>query len=97
MVQTLARSNLRKALIRKIAEQSKEDPPTNVQCKRQMTGGGFHISRFVVDFELAGHVEVEAEDVEEAIDRASAMPVEYLLDNVDIYNVGKNYVELLES
>tara|TARA_Y100000310_G_C19985836_1_gene491873 strand:+ start:144 stop:311 length:168 start_codon:yes stop_codon:yes gene_type:complete len=55
------------------------------------------MTRFIVDFELAGHVEVEAEDEEEAAGKVSEMSFEHLTEKVEIFNVGKNYVELLES
>ena len=50
------------------------------------------MTRFIVDFELAGHVEVEAEDEEDATDKVSEMSFEHLAENVEIFNVGKNYV-----
>lgn len=55
------------------------------------------MARFIVDFELAGHVEVEAKDEEEATEKVSGMPFEQISKNIEIFNVGKNYVELSEG
>lgn len=50
--------------------------------------------KFLVDFELAGHIEVEARTKEDAIEIvAENIKLEELLENIQHFNVGKYYVE----
>ncbi|MEW6409240.1 MAG: hypothetical protein AB1488_03895 [Nitrospirota bacterium] len=50
--------------------------------------------KFFVDFEFAGHIEVEAETAEEAIEIvAEKMSIEELVENIQNFNVGRHYVE----
>lgn len=53
--------------------------------------------RFIVDFELAGHIEVVADDEKEAVDKVSEMSSSYLIGNVQNFNVGRNYIEQVEG
>ncbi len=48
--------------------------------------------KFYVDFELAGHIEVEAENEQEAQEIAEATSLEKLVDYIQNFNVGKNYI-----
>lgn len=48
--------------------------------------------KFCVDFELAGHIEVEAENEQEAQQIGEATSLEKLVDNIENFNVGKNYI-----
>lgn len=49
--------------------------------------------KFFVDFEFAGHVEVEAENKEKAVEIVREMGISELIDNTQNFNVGKYYVE----
>lgn len=49
--------------------------------------------KFFVDFELTGHIEVEAETEEGAMEIAENTNMEKLLENIQHFNVGKYYVE----
>lgn len=50
--------------------------------------------KFLVDFELTGHIEVKAKTSEEAIEVvAEEMRIEDLIENIQHFNVGRCYVE----
>lgn len=49
--------------------------------------------KFLVDFEFAGHIEVEAKTENEAMEIVENINPEKLLENVQHFNVGKYYVE----
>jgi len=49
--------------------------------------------KFLVDFELTGHIEVEAKTYDEAIKIVESINPEKLLENIQHFNVGKHYVE----
>ncbi|MBI3753668.1 MAG: hypothetical protein HY266_06460 [Deltaproteobacteria bacterium] len=49
--------------------------------------------KFCVDFEFAGHVEVEAENEEEAKKIVEGMNLDKLAEHVQNFNVGRHYVE----
>ena len=50
--------------------------------------------KFFVDFELAGHIAVDAENEEDAKEIiAEKFNLEQLLENVQNFNVGKYYIE----
>lgn len=52
------------------------------------------MSKFLVDFELAGHIEVEAKTENEAMEVvAEKTNIENLIENVQHFNVGRYYVE----
>lgn len=48
--------------------------------------------KFYVDFELAGHIEVEAENEQEAQEIVEAASLEKLVDYIQDFNVGRNYI-----
>ena len=52
--------------------------------------------KFIVDFELAGHLEVKADSEENAMEIVENMDFQELINNVQIFNVGKNYIEKVE-
>ena len=52
--------------------------------------------KFIVDFELAGHLEVKADSKEIAMAIVENMDSQELINNVQIFNVGKNYIEKVE-
>jgi hypothetical protein len=52
---------------------------------------------YVVDFELAGTVLVQADNEESAVDKASEIPGVQLLDLVENQRFGENYVEKTEK
>ncbi len=52
--------------------------------------------KFFVDFEFAGHIEVEADSEENAKAIVENMDSQELINNVQIFNVGKNYIEKVE-
>jgi len=49
--------------------------------------------KFLVDFELAGHVVVNARDGNEARQLVESMSIEELEEDVQHFNVGKYYIE----
>jgi len=49
------------------------------------------MSKFFVDFEFAGHVKVDAENKESAMEIVRETDINKLLDNVQNFNVGKYY------
>ena len=51
--------------------------------------------KFCVDFEFAGHVEVEAKDKEEAKEIIKGMGFEELSEHIQNFNVGNNYIEIM--
>ena len=52
--------------------------------------------KFIVDFEFAGHLEVKADSEENAKAIVENMDSQELINNVRIFNVGKNYIEKVE-
>ncbi len=52
--------------------------------------------KFIVDFELAGHFEVKADSEENAMEIIENMDSQELINNTQIFNVGKNYIEKVE-
>ena len=50
------------------------------------------MSRFSVDFEIYGQIEVEAASKEEAKEKVEAMSTEQLSEHTNGINVGKNYI-----
>ena len=52
--------------------------------------------KFIVDFELAGHLEVKADSEENDMEIVENMDFQELINNVQIFNVGKNYIEKVE-
>lgn len=48
--------------------------------------------RFYVDFELAGHIEVEAENEQAAQEIAEATNLDMLINHIQNFNVGGNYI-----
>lgn len=51
------------------------------------------MSKFIVDFELTGHVEVKAQTREKAIEKVSGMDTDRLIEHVQHCNVGKHYAD----
>ncbi|MBI4379114.1 MAG: hypothetical protein HY578_08475 [Nitrospinae bacterium] len=52
------------------------------------------MSKFYIDFELTGHIAVDAETGEDAKEIiAEKISLEELLENIQKFNVGKYYVE----
>ena len=49
--------------------------------------------KFFVDFEFAGHVEVEAQNEEKAKEIVEEMNLDELAEHVQNLNVGRHYVE----
>ncbi len=49
--------------------------------------------KFFVDFEFAGHIEVEAKDEEDAKEIVEDMNLDKLADHIQHFNVGRHYVE----
>lgn len=49
--------------------------------------------KFFVDFELAGHIEVEAQNEEDAKEIVEDMNLDKLAEHIQNFNVGKYYVE----
>ncbi|MBU4501196.1 MAG: hypothetical protein KKA79_01285 [Nanoarchaeota archaeon] len=50
------------------------------------------MAKFYVDFELAGHIEVEAENEQEAQEVVEATNLDMLINYIQNFNVGKNYI-----
>ena len=48
---------------------------------------------FFVDFEFAGHIEVEAQNEEEAKKAVEEMSLDELSEYIQNFNVGRHYVE----
>ena len=48
--------------------------------------------KFFVDFEFAGHIEVEAENEEEAKEPEKDLGLTKLAENIQPFNVGKHYI-----
>lgn len=54
--------------------------------------------KFLVDFEFAGHIEVEAESKKDAIETvAEKTSLEKLLANIQHFNVGKYYAKRVDE
>ena len=51
------------------------------------------MSKYIVDFEFAGHVEVEARTEKQSKEIVESMDAEKLLKYVQNFNVGKYYIE----
>jgi len=51
------------------------------------------MSKFIVDFELTGHVEVKARTREKAIKKVAAMSNDELIEHVQRLNTGKHYTD----
>ncbi|MBI5328427.1 MAG: hypothetical protein HZB80_09110 [Deltaproteobacteria bacterium] len=49
--------------------------------------------KFFVDFEFAGHVEVEAQNEEKAKEIVEDMNLDKLAEHIQNFNVGRHYVE----
>lgn len=49
--------------------------------------------KFFVDFEFAGHVEIEAKNEEDAKEIVEAMSLDKLAEHVQNFNVGRHYIE----
>lgn len=54
---------------------------------------GWDYDEFKVDFEFAGHVEVEAADKEEAIAKVEDLDFQEFGEHIQNHNFGKNYVD----
>lgn len=48
---------------------------------------------FLVDFELAGHIEVEAQNEEDAKEIVGDMNLDEFAEHIQNFNVGKYYVD----
>lgn len=48
--------------------------------------------KFFVDFEFAGHIEVEAENEEDAKEVVEAKGLEELAEHIQHFNIGKHYI-----
>jgi len=48
--------------------------------------------KFFVDFEFAGHIEVEAENEEDAKETIEDMGLDKLAEHIQHFNVGKHYI-----
>lgn len=55
------------------------------------------MSKFFVDFELAGHIKVKAKNKEDAVEIVRSTDVNKLMDNIQNFNVGKHYVEKVKK
>lgn len=49
--------------------------------------------KFLVDFEIAGHLVVNAKSANEAKQLVKSMGIEELSENIECFNVGKYYTE----
>ena len=49
--------------------------------------------KFFVDFEFAGHIEVDAQNEEEAKEIIEEMRFEDVSEHIQNFNVGRHYVE----
>ncbi|MBI5047504.1 MAG: hypothetical protein HZB54_00945 [Deltaproteobacteria bacterium] len=49
--------------------------------------------KFFVDFELTGHIEVEAETEEDAKGMVEDMSFDELAEQIQHFNVGRHYIE----
>lgn len=49
--------------------------------------------KFFVDFEFAGHIEVEAQNEEKAKKVVEEMNLDELSEHIQNFNVGRHYVE----
>lgn len=49
--------------------------------------------KFFVDFEFAGHIEVEAKNEHDAKEIVEGTSLEKLINHAQIFNVGKNYID----
>lgn len=71
----------------------------NYACRHELIGtcGRFNsMPKFIVDFELAGHIEVKADSEENAKTIVENMDSQELINHVQIFNIGKNYIEKVE-
>lgn len=51
------------------------------------------MAKFIVDFELTGHIEVKAQTREKAVEKVASMDADKLLEHVQHCNVGKHYTD----
>ena len=52
--------------------------------------------KFIVDFELSGHIEVDAQNAEAAKEIVATMSIEKLSDHIQNFNIGKYYADELK-
>ena len=55
------------------------------------------MAKYIVDFELAGHIEVCAKTRENAKAKVENMSTQELLEHIQCFNVGKNYIEKIQA
>ncbi len=55
------------------------------------------MTKFIVDFEFAGHIEVCAETGEDAKAKIENMALEELLEHIQCFTAGKNYIEKISD
>ncbi len=55
------------------------------------------MTKFIVDFEFAGHIEVHAETDEAAKAKIEDMALEDLIEHVQSLNIGKHYIEKISE
>ena len=55
------------------------------------------MTKFIVDFEFAGHIEVYAETDEAAKAKIESMALEELIEHIQSFNVGKHYIEKISE
>lgn len=53
--------------------------------------------KYVIDFELAGHVEVNARTEKSAREKVEKMSIRELSEHIQHFNVGKHYVEKMAT
>ena len=49
--------------------------------------------KFFVDFEFAGHIEVEAKNEDDAKEMVEDMSLDELIGHIQNFNAGRNYIE----
>lgn len=53
--------------------------------------------RYIVDFELAGHVEVDARTEKAGKEKIEKMSIGELSEHIQNFNVGKHYIEKVRN
>ncbi|MDP8230034.1 MAG: hypothetical protein P9L93_02905 [Candidatus Gorgyraea atricola] len=53
--------------------------------------------KYIIDFEFAGHVEVESKTEEEGKEVVEKMSIEELSTHIQHFNVGKHYIKKVKN
>jgi len=53
--------------------------------------------KYRIDYEISGIIDVEADSDEDAVEKVEEMDVNFLLDNAELFNVGKYCLEEIKD